>query len=103
MNSTVLKETWWLAYTEFPDLVWARIQVYEDGTAEILSPTGHRYKYKSEEEADLELSQDEYQRLHSLDEEDEEELGIPLSSIQIPSGESDNEIIQKMYVKRSRL
>ncbi|HBQ98865.1 MULTISPECIES: hypothetical protein [unclassified Roseofilum] len=103
MNSNVLKETWWLADTEFPDLLWARIQVYEDGTAEMLSATGYRYKYKSEEEANSELFQDDYLPFHSLDEEDEEELGIPLSSIQIPSGESDDEIIQKMYVKRSLL
>ncbi|NEQ35011.1 MAG: hypothetical protein F6K40_01255 [Okeania sp. SIO3I5] len=62
---------------------------------------GKRYKFDSQEEARWFLLEDDYCSFENLDAEDEEELGIPLSSIQIPFGKSDDEIIKKMYVKRN--
>ncbi|MGB3511450.1 MAG: hypothetical protein WBA93_19880 [Microcoleaceae cyanobacterium] len=87
--------------TDFPYLHWSRLQVYDDNTAEVLQPDGRRYKFDNEEEARWFLLEDDYSSLDNLDEEDEEELGMPISSIQIPSGNSDDEIIKKMYVKRT--
>ena len=101
MSQTIYKETWWLSYAGFPDLIWARIQIYDDRTAEVLTMDGDRYQFKNEEDAILELQQDEYSSFASLDEDDEEELGCSISSIQIPSGNNDEEIVSNMYVKRS--
>jgi len=95
------KETWWIDTGRYPDLYWSRLQVYDDNTVEILKSDGGRYHFKNEEDAIDFLLEDDYRSFHVLDEEDEEELGIPISSIQIPSGDSDDEIIKKMYVKRT--
>lgn len=45
--------------------------------------------------------EDEYTQFESLDQEDEQELGIPLCFIQIPEGKNENELIEKMYVKQT--
>lgn len=95
------KETWWLDSGRYPNLYWSRLQVYDDNTAEVLQSDGGRYKFNNEEEAIYFLREDDYYSLDVLDEEDEEELGIPISSIQIPSGDSDEEIIKKMSVRRN--
>ena len=86
--------------TDFPDLHWSRLQVYEDDTVEVLQPDGKIYKFDGEEEARWFLLEDDYYSLDTLDAEDEEELGMPISSIHIPSGDSDDEILKKMYIKR---
>ena len=97
----ISKETWWLMSAHFPDLYWSRLQIYDDNTAEILAGDGKRYKFDSEEEARWFLLEDDYFSFENLDAEDEEELGIPISLIQIPSGNNDDEILKKMYVKRN--
>ncbi|MBE9041014.1 hypothetical protein IQ235_09500 [Oscillatoriales cyanobacterium LEGE 11467] len=103
MSQNLRKETWWLSYATFPDLIWALLQVYDNDVAEVLTMDGDRYRFENEEEARLWLSEDEYSSFTSLDEDDEEDLGCSISSIQIPSGNSDNELVSKMYVKRRHL
>lgn len=101
ITKLISKEIWWLMPGDYPDLHWSRLQVYDDDTAEVLLPDGERYKFDNEEEARWFLLEDDYSSFENLDAEDEEELGMSISSIQIPSGESDDEIIKKMYVKRT--
>ncbi|MBP0029242.1 hypothetical protein [Roseofilum sp. Guam] len=100
MSKCISKETWWLDTGGFPDLHWARIQVFGDNTAEVLDMDGSRYQFDNEQEAIYFLLEDDYGSFNTLDEEDEQELGIPISSIQVPSGDSDDEIIKQMYIKR---
>ena len=97
----ISKESWWLVPGDYPDLRWARLQVYSDGTAEVLLSDGGRYKFDNKEEARLFLLEDDHSSFENLDAEDEEELGMPISSIEIPFGDNDDEIIKKMYVKRN--
>ncbi len=101
MSKSICKESWWLDTGAYPNLYWARIQVYEDNTAEVLDFDGRRYKFDNEQDAIYFLREDDYGSFNVLDEEDEEELGIPISSIQVPSGDSDDEIIKKMHVERT--
>lgn len=100
ITKPISKETWWLLPGNYPDLYWSRLQVYNDDTAEVLESDGGRYKFDNEEEARWFLLEDDYSSFDSLDAEDEEELGMSISLIDIPSGDSDDEIVKKMYVKR---
>jgi hypothetical protein len=100
-DKIISKESWWLVPGDYPDLHWSRLQVYDDNTAEVLQPDGRRYKFDNEEEARWFLLEDDYSSFENLDAEDEEELGMPISSIEIPFGDNDDEIIKKMYVKRT--
>ncbi|MFM7887308.1 MAG: hypothetical protein ACKPCM_11590, partial [Pseudanabaena sp.] len=52
----------------------------------------------SEDEGDVWLGEEEHTRFESLDSEDEEEIGTPLSEIKIPCAETEEELIEKMYV-----
>lgn len=42
-------------------------------------------------------------QVESLDREDEQELGISLSLIQIPKGKNEKELIEKMYIKQTEI
>ena len=101
IDKIISKEIWWLMSGDFPDLHWSRLQIYNDNTAEVLQIDGKRYKFDSEEEARWFLLEDDYSSFENLDAEDEEELGMTISSIQIPYGNNDDEIMKKMYVKRN--
>ena len=59
MSQTIRKKNWWLSYAGFPDFIWSRIQIYDYNTAEILTMDGDRDQFKNEEDAILELQQDE--------------------------------------------
>ncbi|OKH40375.1 hypothetical protein NIES2119_01760 [[Phormidium ambiguum] IAM M-71] len=90
-------------YCCFPNLRWARLQVYSDGFAEVLDSDGSKFKFPHQEKAQYFLLEDEYISFENLDLEDEQDLSITLDSIEIPSGKTDEELIGKMYVKHQTI
>jgi hypothetical protein len=77
------KEEWWLDWSisgdnQFVDVVWARIQVFSDLSAEVFDMDGRTIYFEDETLASNELSEDEYRRFKDLDEENEQDLGVPL-------------------------
>lgn len=96
-----IKETWWLMYCSYPDLHWARLRVYDDGSAQTFHFDLSKYNFLNEEEAVFFLTEDEYTAFDNLDAEDEQEIGISLSSIDLPEGDTDEDLAKKMYVKNS--
>lgn len=103
MKKEICKENWCLYPGDYPDLHWSRLRVYNDNSADVLQADGGRYKFDNEEEARLFLFEDDYTSFDSLDEEDEEEIGVSISSIKVPFGDTDDEIITKMRVSASKL
>ena len=93
------KVQWWLMWCDFPNLNWARLRVFADGSADVFDMDGRTSKFPNEEEARHFLAEDEFSELSTLDEDDEWELGVPLASITPPVGTSDEELFPKMYVK----
>ena len=93
------KVQWWLMWCDFPNLNWARLRVYTDGSADVFDMDGRTSKFANEEDAAQFLAEDEFSELSTLDEEDERELGVPLVSIIPPAGTSDAELLPMMYVK----
>jgi hypothetical protein len=85
----------------FPDLQWARMRVYADGTSDVLECDGLESRFPSEDEARWYLGADEYDELSDLDEEDEAALGQPLTSLKPPSGVTTEEVVPQMYIKSS--
>ncbi|KJH73466.1 hypothetical protein [Aliterella atlantica] len=87
---SLMKEEWWLDWTvslsgEFVDVLWARLQVFDDLQAEVFDSDGRTIYCEDEAAAAIELMEDEYGRFESLDTEDEQELGIDLNRLQPPS------------------
>ena len=64
---------WWLHLTDPPlPLVWARLRVYDDGTADACwEDGGPLYGFEARANASHFLSEDEYVQLANLDEDDE--------------------------------
>ncbi len=85
----LVKEEWWLDWSisgdnQFVDLVWARIQVFSDLSAEVFDIDGRTIYFEDETLASNELSEDEYRRFENLDEEDEQDLGVSLVNLEPP-------------------
>ena len=59
--------TWWLDWGSAPEqLLWARLSVFADGSAEIFDLDGRYHQFKGRNDAIDWLLQDEYVRYESL-------------------------------------
>lgn len=96
---SVRETQWWLMWCDFPNLNWARLRVYDDGSADVFDSDGRTQRFLIREDAIHSLLEDEYQELHTLDENDEEDLGVPLATIRPPAGVSDDELLSQMYMR----
>jgi hypothetical protein len=94
----IVKEEWWLMESSFPNLNWARLQVFASGASEVFDMDGARHHFESELDAKYWLLEDEFRLLSSLDAEDEEEGEIDLSKIYPPQANTDEELVKMMYV-----
>jgi len=92
-----VKTSWWLDWGSLPDrLIWARLQVAEDGSAEVLDMDGEYHRFPTQQEALFWLSEDEYGPLASLIEEGE--VGPQVSP---PQAKSDSELIPLMCAENN--
>jgi hypothetical protein len=94
--SEAAETTWWLDHSGLPDLLWARLRVFPDGTAEVFDLDGHYFHFPTTDEAVLWLNEDEYQGLDSLIEDGDVEPGL-----QPPQANSDPELKPKMLLRRA--
>jgi hypothetical protein len=95
-------ETWYLMYSSFPDLNWARLRVFSDGGAEVFDCDGNVYKFQAREEAVDGLLEDEFTAFDSLGADDEVDYGITITEISHPYSESDAGLVGLMYVKANK-
>jgi hypothetical protein len=81
-----LAETeWWLG-DQLPDLVWARLRVYDDGSADACFAEGVTvYGFESREFAGNFLAQDDQIPFGNWTEEEVAKQGLSLSEIQPPN------------------
>jgi hypothetical protein len=68
---------WWISScSEFPDIYWARLRVYIDGSADVAFDEAEEFGFTSRVFASYFLSEDEYTPFNSLDEDEKKEIGI---------------------------
>jgi hypothetical protein len=90
-NKTVMMTEWWLEDCVFPDIHWARLRVFSDGTADVTFREGDlHYGFLNQESAGYFLSEDEYTRFASLDADDEQAYGIPFTALTPPQWSDDD-------------
>ena len=84
----LMKEEWWLDWdildNQFVDVIWARIQVFSNLSAEVFDVDGRTIYFEDGASAANELNEDDYKRLANLDEEDEQDLGVSLNDLEPP-------------------
>jgi hypothetical protein len=93
----IAQEHWYVMSCDFPDLNWARLRIYADGTAETFDVDGCTIRFANEEVAQQELTIDEYVKLDDLDEMDEAALHRQVTMITPPHGNTDSELVPQMY------
>jgi hypothetical protein len=93
-------ERWFLDVSGFPDLLWARLQIFTDGSAEVLDLDGKVHRFSSEQEARYWLAEDEYQALESIDAEDLAYGGLAREELVPPSAVAQSELVPQMQVRR---
>lgn len=85
-NKSVIETEWWLNVESLPDLVWGRLRVFSDGTADACFAEGVTlYGFENREHAANLLATDDLARFSNWGEEEEEEYGISLAEIQPPN------------------
>ena len=85
-DKSVVETEWWLNAEAMPDLVWARLRVFNDGTADACLAAGVTlYGFENREHAGNLLATDDLSRFNDWGEEEEEEFGISLEEIEPPT------------------
>ena len=87
-NKSLIATEWWLNAESLPDLVWARLRVFSDGTADACFVEGVTlYGFENREHAANLLATDDLSRFSDWggEEEEEEEYGISLAEIGPPT------------------
>ena len=82
----VVETEWWLHSCDLPTLQWARLRVFNDGTADsCFGPTETLFGFNNRDYAGYILSEDEYIRFNDMDREDESEYDLVLAAIAAPN------------------
>jgi hypothetical protein len=96
-----MKTEWWYESALFDldnTLVFARLTVQDEGSANVLTDAGERLEFASEDDARTWLGDEEYYPLDHLVESLKEQ-GIPVDPrIKPPVGERDDEVLKQMVV-----
>ena len=91
-----METSWWLDWGALPGrLVWARLQVAEDGSAVVLDMDGVYHRFPDHREAGFWLNEDEYSQLAHLVEDGE--VGPDVAP---PSAASDRELVPLMCAEQ---
>ncbi len=82
-NCEVEKVEWWLAdCSYYPDLYWARLRTFSNGTADVLFQDENKaYRFENAEYAGYFIREDEFSRFQDLDEDDRNDLKIPIEML----------------------
>lgn len=98
-SHTVVQTEWWLMEPSLPDLNWARLRCYADGTADVFDCDARLSSFTSIEDAILFLEDDEFLRLTSLTDllQDDPELPFPPDRMTPPRADSDADLGPLMY------
>ena len=85
-NKQVRETEWWLHSCDLSVQKWARLRVFNDGTADsCFGPNDTLFGFDNRDYAGYILSEDEYIRFNDMDREDEDEYGIVLTNIVPPT------------------
>jgi hypothetical protein len=84
-NKIVVKIEWWLSEChEYPNLYWARLRVFSDGSADSAFEESKVYGFDDRKFASYFLSEDEYIPFDRMDKQDEADIGAKKSDLLSP-------------------
>ncbi len=81
----VCETEWWLHSCDLPSQQWARLRVFNDGSADsCFGPNETLFGFDNRNYAGYILSEDEYIRFNDMDQEEESQYGIVLAATTPP-------------------
>lgn len=95
VDTPVLASQWWVASLG-KTLIWARLDLLPEGTAQVLDCDGRNVAYDGEESARAALLDAEFRAYDGLDAEDAESMGFSLESVQPPQAANDTALRELM-------
>jgi hypothetical protein len=96
-NKTITKiEVWISDCTPYPNLQWARLRIFSDGSADAtFFGESKNYGFDCRDSASAFLCEDEYTRFDLLDEEEAKLLGVSKAQLSPPTWpEPENEFFE---------
>ncbi len=95
-DKTVCMTEWWLDSCSLPEQHFARLRVFNDGTADsCFGPNAKLFGFDNRDYAGYILLEDEYIRVSDMDEEEANEYGIVLDDIKLPVWTEENHEVFK--------
>lgn len=92
----VARVEWWLM-DALPDLGWARLRVFDDGTADVFDCDGKTHAFAGLDDARSWLGEDEFVRLDGLETQDLAGIPLRLEDLTPPRGLTEAELLPRMF------
>ena len=96
-----LDSFWWLAAAG-DTIIWARLSTFPSGVAEVFDCDGNILRYPDEEAARVALLDAEFRALDGLDQDDADQWGLELDTLEPPMGDDLNALVPQMIEKNGR-
>jgi len=84
-GKTPVEVEWWISWAALPDLYWARLRVFSDGSADAAFDESTVYGFNDRKYAEYFLGEDEYSPVTKLDDQDQEQLTGKLTQLSPPT------------------
>ncbi len=96
-----LASFWWLAAAG-DTIIWARLSTFASGIAEVFDCDGNILRYPDEEAARVALLDAEFRAMDGLDQDDADQWGLDLDTLEPPMGDDDDALVPQMIEKNGR-
>ena len=96
-----LDSFWWLAAAG-DTIIWARLSTFASGVAEVFDCDGNILRYPDEEAARVALLDAEFRAMDGLDQDDADQWGLELDTLEPPMGDDLNALVPQMIEKNGR-
>lgn len=92
---------WWLAAAG-DTIIWARLATLASGIAEVFDCDGNILRYPDEEAARVALLDAEFRAMDGLDQDDADQWGLDLDTLEPPMGDDLAALVPQMIEKNGR-
>ncbi len=92
---------WWLAAAG-DTIIWARLATFASGFAEVFDCDGNILRYPDEEAARVALLDAEFRAMDGLDQDDADQWGLDLDTLEPPMGDDLDALVPQMIEKNGR-
>ena len=100
-SEQALDSFWWLAAAG-DTIIWARLSTFASGVAEVFDCDGNILRYPDEEAARVALLDAEFRALDGLDQDDADQWGLELDTLEPPMGDDLDALVPQMIEKNGR-